>query len=134
MNSGRPLDWRQQMSALPPMGTKRLVRPKVINLPAIGTYARGQMEYEADKVGIVVAHHERVEDVCGLGESFGPCEPQTGPGVTIRTIIDHEHTIGDFLTPRERHGEELVFAAGSLVPLSDFDRKCLANTEADEDE
>lgn len=119
------MDWRRQMSALPDMGSVRLVRPPVIKLPPIGTYARGQMEYEADKVGIVVAHHQRVEDVCGLGDASGPCRPQTGPGVTLRVLIDHDRTVGGFLTPREDGTEELVFAVDSLKELTDFDRKCL---------
>lgn len=114
------------------MSTRRLVRPPVVKLPAIGTYARGQMEYEGDKVGIVVAHHERVEDVCGLGESSGPVAPQTGPGVTIRVLVDHDGWVKGWLTRREDCGEELVFAVASLVELTDFDHRCLAN-ESDAD-
>lgn len=98
------------------MTIRRLVRSPVVKLPAIGTYARGQMEYEWDKVGVVVAHHDRVEDVCGLGDTSGPCEPLFGPGVTLRVLIDYDE--GPI---RQESTMELIFHHSQLCAPSEKD-------------
>lgn len=116
------------MSDLPPLGegNRRLVRH--VRLPPIGTYVRGMMEYEWDKVGVVVAHHQRVEDVCGMGDSSGPVEPLTGPGVTVRVLLDHDR---DSTVDRDST-EELVFHHTQLRTPSDRDLALLNAPQPDE--